>query len=217
MSTSGETLRWPQRARRSTIQRGVFARGSTLRDDATRKAPAQVRRLDLDRQLRIALDACLREARRLERRTGDRRDLARDAEHAQRMAEVGRELEGEDRVVELERGAHVGADDGIVIEDEQPFVIVATASARAPSTACRGSRRRGSCRPRSGTARLILPWRAAARRRRARTAPSSRRARSARRRRSRAARQSRRRPRRREADRRSDAARPTAPRRRRRR
>ena len=60
-----------------------------------------------------------------ERRAGQRRDLARDAEDAQAVAEVGRELEREDRVVERRAAARTSRPtDACVVEDQQAAMVV---------------------------------------------------------------------------------------------
>ncbi len=60
----------------------------------------------------------------LARGTDDRRGVARDAEHRQAVAAIGRELESEVRVVEREDIANVAADGRIVGKHQQPRVVV---------------------------------------------------------------------------------------------
>jgi hypothetical protein len=123
MSTSAVTERWPQRASRSTIQAGVLAWGLTLRTTRPEKrphrsgastAPAARRQLRRHR----------REAGLQQRRAGQRGHLAGDAVDAQAAAQVGRELEGEQRVVELQR-LRTSAHRRIGVQLQQAAVVLA--------------------------------------------------------------------------------------------
>ena len=125
MSTSGDTLRWPQRARRSTIQAGVAALVSTPRTMRPEKRPHSSGASTLTGSLSASAAATGGIAGRLQRRAGQRGELARDAVDAEPVREVGRELEGEQRIVELQHLAHVGADRRIGREFEQAAVVVA--------------------------------------------------------------------------------------------
>ena len=139
MSTSAVTLRWPQRASRSTIHCGVFALVFDVAHDAAGEAAAQVGRRDLDLQLARRGPACTgAKLGLLQRRAGQRRQFARDAEHAQGVRQVGRELEREERVVQLQHLAHVGADAA-----HRPPV---RAGRRGPRSAC------------SSRAEHSMPW-----------------------------------------------------------
>jgi hypothetical protein len=103
LAAAGQALGHPGRR----LRRGVDAA-----DDAAGEAPAQVGRLDLHPQHRRVADRNGIDARRFQRRVGDRRELARDAPDAEDVSEIGRRLEGEDGVVELQvprRSAPTGA------------------------------------------------------------------------------------------------------------
>ena len=66
-----------------------------------------------------------REVRRLQRGAGQRRNFARDAEHGQAMAQVRRQLEREDMVVQPHDGTQVLAQGRICAQFEQPAVVLA--------------------------------------------------------------------------------------------
>ena len=72
-------------------------------------------------------------------------ELTRHADHAHRVGPVGRDREVEDDVVEPEHLLHVGTQVGGRVEPEDARSDRRRARARAPSTACRRTRRRGSC------------------------------------------------------------------------
>jgi hypothetical protein len=63
MSTSGETVRWPQRARRSAIHCGVFALASTPVMTRPEKRPHKSGASIAHRQLAVAADRRLGERR----------------------------------------------------------------------------------------------------------------------------------------------------------
>ena len=121
----------------------------------------------------------------------------------QAVGAVRRDLERDQRVVELEHVADVGAHGRVGGQREQARGIGVDAELAAPSTACPAIRRRAWSRPRC-EARREAP------RRRSRTAPSCRRRRWARRRRCASARPHRCPPCTRAGDRRSDADRPSS-------
>ncbi len=74
-------------------------------------------------------------------------DFARDAVDAEAVRQVGRELEREQRCRRACSTSRMSAPDGrIGSQFQQAAMVVGTASARAPSTACPGSRRRAACR-----------------------------------------------------------------------
>ena len=94
---------------------------------------------------RVAAARRRRRGRLRQRCAGDGRDFARDAEHRQAIGAIRRELEREQRVVELERArarrrrsAHRRS------SSKQPGRIVGDAELAAPSTACPATRRRAS-------------------------------------------------------------------------
>ena len=125
MSTSAVTLRWPQRARRSTIQAGVCALRVHAAHDAAREAAAQVGApAPPPAGAGRAPAGTGGMAGVFKRRAGQRRDLARDAVDAERMRQVGRELEREDGVVELQPLADVGAQRRVGGQLEQAAVVV---------------------------------------------------------------------------------------------
>ena len=108
--------------------------------------------------------------------TGQRRDLARDSEHAHAVAAVRRQVEPEHDVVERERCRPAAAPWAGPRAARADRTHRPTGRARAPSRACRTTPRRAAwpCGSRVRPAASRRPWRAA---------PSCRRARSARRRR----------------------------------
>ena len=91
---------------------------------AAREAAAQVGRFDGHANARLVVDLHGGDRRCLQRRAGQRGDFTRHAEDAQRVAEIGRELEREDGIVEREHRAQVGADRRGIVEHEQAAVIV---------------------------------------------------------------------------------------------
>jgi hypothetical protein len=123
MSTSGEMLRWPQRARRSTIQAGVCARVLTPRTTRPLKRRTEIGRLHAHRQVVGHLHGDSGKLRLHQRRVGQRRDFTRNAVHAQAMREVGRELEREQHVVEAQLLADVASDDGVIAQLQQAVAL----------------------------------------------------------------------------------------------
>ena len=177
LAAAREAVGHPRRRRRLRVRR----RATTRPEKRPHRSGASI----VHRQRRVVVDR--RPAANvggLQRRAGERRDLAGDAVDAQAVAEVRRELEREDVSSSAQRARARRRRPARRRRGRAGRRGRRRARARAPSTACRGSRRRASCRPRCGTARSRLRSPAAARRRPARTAPSCRRARSARRRRS---------------------------------
>ena len=88
-------------------------------DDAAHKAPTQISRVDLDGNGGIDGGLHRHHFRQRQGRAGQSRDLARNALHAQAMRQVGRELEGEQRVIQLEVVANVLAQGRIFGQDVQ--------------------------------------------------------------------------------------------------
>ena len=145
MSTSAVTAALAAARQASDHPGGVFARVSTLRTMRPEKRP-QVARLTSHRQRRVVPASRARSRRRLQRRTGQRRHLARDAVDAQAMRQVGRELEREQSVSSRSTGARgcrrPGASSARI---EQAAVVVGEPSSRAEHS-MPGSRRRAACR-----------------------------------------------------------------------
>ena len=120
--------------------------------DAAGEAAAQVGRFDPHRQPGVVRRPHRLDVRRLQRRAGQRRDFAGDAVDAERMRQVGRELEREQRVVEAQPARGCRRPPARRRPAPAGRHGRRTASARAPSTACRSFRRRAACRHRSRTA-----------------------------------------------------------------
>ena len=183
MSTSAEIARWPRArgARSSTAASAPWRRrcGSRARRSGRSPRARSIAHRRASPRSSPATDGIVGS---FQRRAGQRRHLARDAEDRQAVGAVRRELERDQRVVEREHCAHVRA------RPARPSAARAgprgrrTARARAPSTACPAI-----STPRSVAAldRRWPPGSIGADQRAA--APSCRRARSARRRRSAAA------------------------------
>ena len=93
-----------------------------------------------------------------------RREVARDAVDAGRVGPVRRQVDLDDRIVELGIGGEARADRRVGRQVDDAVMLVGQLAARAPSTSCRGSRRRGSCRRRAS--RRCRAHRRRARRRR---------------------------------------------------
>jgi hypothetical protein len=93
-------------------------------NDAAGEAATQVFGLDAHRQL-VGV-RCLhgRKRRRRQRRTGQRRQFARDAVHRQAVTEIRRQLERDQVVVERQRLAHVFAERRIGGKFEQAAMVV---------------------------------------------------------------------------------------------
>ena len=98
--------------------------GIDVSHDAPGKAPAQVGGLDVHGQTLVGGRGGLWKLRGLERRAGERGQLACDAVDAERMPEVGRELEREQRVVQVQMLTDVLADGRVGRQFQQPAVIV---------------------------------------------------------------------------------------------
>ncbi|CRE10820.1 Uncharacterised protein [Bordetella pertussis] len=78
-------------------------------DHAPGKAAAQIRGLDGDRQAMVDRDRHGLGRRRRERRAGQRGDFAGHTENGQAVGAIGRQLEREQGVVQIQRGADIGA------------------------------------------------------------------------------------------------------------
>ena len=96
-----------------------------IADDPARKAAAQVGRTDCYRQHRRVRRWHRFDRRRPQRGASQRRQLTGHAEHAQCMGQVGRELQGEHRVVELEHVAHICANRRLGRQFEQATMVFA--------------------------------------------------------------------------------------------
>ncbi len=92
-------------------------------DDATRKAAAQVRRLHLDRQLVGERHCHRRHRRQRDRRARQRGHLARHAVDRQAVRLVGRELDDEDLVVQVQHLADVRAHRRVFRQDQQAAAL----------------------------------------------------------------------------------------------
>ena len=92
--------------------------------DAAGEAPAQVGRFHLHRQRLVVPRRNGFDQRRQQRRAGQRRDLARHAVDAERMRQVGRQLEREHGVVQRQQLADVGAHRRIGRQLEQAAMVV---------------------------------------------------------------------------------------------
>ena len=88
---------------------GGLRAGVDVADDAAGEAAAQLRSFDPHRQLLVVARRHGLDARRLQRRAGQRRHFARHAVDAERMRQVGRELQREDGVVQPQHAADIGA------------------------------------------------------------------------------------------------------------
>ena len=142
MSTTAEIERIPLRSRRCFIQAGAGA-------------PASIASMTRDTKRGQATASSTRTARSARLVTGDvaagggtseapvtARDLARDAEHRQAVGPVRRDLERDQRIVELQHVAHVGAHGRVVRQREQARGIGVDAELAGRSTACPAIRRR---------------------------------------------------------------------------
>ena len=87
--------------------------------DAAREATAQIGGFNLDGQLVLRSHSCSGEAQSLQRRAGQRRQLACHTIDAQAVRQIGRELEGEQRVVQIQVLAHILAQGRIGGEFQQ--------------------------------------------------------------------------------------------------
>ncbi len=92
--------------------------------DAAGEAAAQVRRADPDRQLVRAGHSNRRKGRGHQGRTGQRGHFTGNAVHAQAMREIGRELESEQGVIELQVLTDVLAHGRVWRQLEQPAMVV---------------------------------------------------------------------------------------------
>ena len=98
--------------------------GVDVAHDAAGETPAQVGGTDLHRQLVGMANGCHRESQRLQRRPGERGDFTRNAVDAQGMRQVWRELEGKQRVVQVQVLADVLAQRCVQRQLEQAAVVV---------------------------------------------------------------------------------------------
>ena len=99
--------------------------GVDVADDPAREPATQVWCFDLDRQHRVVGHSHRRHCRQVQRRAGQCRHLARDAQHRQRMTQIGRELEREQAVVEPEPIADVCAQWRVGRQLQQAAMVVA--------------------------------------------------------------------------------------------
>ena len=98
LTATGQAIQHP-------LRRG--GAGVHIAHDAARETTAQIRRTDLHRQLVGQLGWHSWEHWLLERSPRQRRHFAGNAVNAQAMREIGRELEGEQRVVQIQVGTNV--------------------------------------------------------------------------------------------------------------
>ncbi len=91
--------------------------------DATREAATQIRGAHLHGQLVCQLGLYRRERRLLQWRTGQCRHFTGNAVNAQAMRQVGRELESEERVVQIQMGANVLTHRGRSVQLQQTAVV----------------------------------------------------------------------------------------------
>ena len=92
-------------------------------DHAAAEAPAQIGRLHVHLHLRAGRHRHLRFGQGLQRRAGQGRHFARHAVHAQAVRQVGRELEGEQGVVQIQVFANVLANRRISCQFQQAAVV----------------------------------------------------------------------------------------------
>ncbi len=94
-----------------------------LANHTARETAAQIRRGNLHGQRFVQLRHHRLDLKRVQRRTADRRRFARDTEHRQTIGLVRRQLDFENRVVEVERLADILPDRRIFRQDQQTAMI----------------------------------------------------------------------------------------------